>query len=163
MVTPNWGMGPPWGAFCQITLTTCYYCWWQFQQVSLKGHFFLHLSNLMSVLLCADVPLRNYSLTHINTNDHCMHRTFVLQDFWLGRLESNQGSFMISNCKHLSKFCMSSSTNTNKNYRTCLRHMLTDAPYTKWHQLCSSTKPWSEYELVIALLGTKTLLVTFSV
>ena len=22
-VTPNWGMGPPWGAFCQITLTSC--------------------------------------------------------------------------------------------------------------------------------------------
>jgi len=24
-VTPNRGMGPPWGAFCQITLTSCYY------------------------------------------------------------------------------------------------------------------------------------------
>jgi len=23
-VTPNWGMPPPCGAFCQITLTTCY-------------------------------------------------------------------------------------------------------------------------------------------
>ena len=23
-VTPNRGMGPPWGAFCQITLTSCY-------------------------------------------------------------------------------------------------------------------------------------------
>jgi len=22
-VTPNWGMGPPWGTFCQITLTSC--------------------------------------------------------------------------------------------------------------------------------------------
>ena len=22
-VTPNRGMGPPWGAFCQITLTSC--------------------------------------------------------------------------------------------------------------------------------------------
>ena len=24
-VTPNRGLGPPWGAFCQITLTSCYY------------------------------------------------------------------------------------------------------------------------------------------
>ena len=24
-VTPNRGMGPPWGAFCQITLTSCYH------------------------------------------------------------------------------------------------------------------------------------------
>jgi len=24
-VTPNRGMGPPWGAFCQITLTSCWY------------------------------------------------------------------------------------------------------------------------------------------
>ena len=23
VVTPDWGMGPPWGAFCQITLTSC--------------------------------------------------------------------------------------------------------------------------------------------
>jgi len=23
-VTPNRGMGPPWGAFCQITLTSCF-------------------------------------------------------------------------------------------------------------------------------------------
>ena len=27
-VTPNRGMGPPWGAFCQITLTSCYRCLW---------------------------------------------------------------------------------------------------------------------------------------
>jgi len=25
-VTPNWGMGPPLGAFCQITLTSCWQC-----------------------------------------------------------------------------------------------------------------------------------------
>jgi len=25
-VTPNRGMGPPWGAFCQITLTSCFQC-----------------------------------------------------------------------------------------------------------------------------------------
>ena len=27
-VTPNRGMGPPWGAFCQITLTFCYRVVW---------------------------------------------------------------------------------------------------------------------------------------
>ena len=26
-VTPNQGMGPPWGAFCQITLTSSYVNW----------------------------------------------------------------------------------------------------------------------------------------
>ena len=28
-VTPNRGMGPPWGAFCQITLTSCYVMRWR--------------------------------------------------------------------------------------------------------------------------------------
>ena len=31
-VTPNWGMGPPWGAFCQITLTSCYYSYYYVRQ-----------------------------------------------------------------------------------------------------------------------------------
>jgi len=26
LLTPNRGMGPPWGAFCQITLTSCCCC-----------------------------------------------------------------------------------------------------------------------------------------
>ena len=28
-VTPNRGMGPPWGAFCQITLTSCLQLWFE--------------------------------------------------------------------------------------------------------------------------------------
>ena len=29
-VTPNRGMGPPWGTFCQITLTSCYYYYYYY-------------------------------------------------------------------------------------------------------------------------------------
>jgi len=29
-VTPNRGIGPPWGAFCQITLTSCYYYYYYY-------------------------------------------------------------------------------------------------------------------------------------
>jgi len=33
-VTPNRGMGPSWGAFCQITLTSCYWLHWLYAQTT---------------------------------------------------------------------------------------------------------------------------------
>ena len=49
-VTPNRGMGSPWGTFCQITLTSCWFYWDQlmFEYYILMNYSYLYLTSALS-------------------------------------------------------------------------------------------------------------------